>query len=163
MPLVACPDCGHEVSDRAAACLKCGFPIAENLAEQRAADEAVLERSSRAKVDRTVDCPPCKGRGFEMLSWTEADGRKAQGFSWCEECDHSGHLPVVHSSAGYFGVAIESVDAFISGELHPDSAHVFALGVDLPPLPTLPVAGTPRQDDADDDEPSSEGGATSTS
>lgn len=28
MALIACPDCGGRVSDRAAACPSCGFPVA---------------------------------------------------------------------------------------------------------------------------------------
>lgn len=34
MPLIECPDCGHEVSDRAPACPKCGCPIAATVTEQ---------------------------------------------------------------------------------------------------------------------------------
>lgn len=29
MPLISCPDCGAQVSDRAPSCIKCGAPIAQ--------------------------------------------------------------------------------------------------------------------------------------
>lgn len=29
MGLIRCPECGYEVSDKAVACVKCGFPLAE--------------------------------------------------------------------------------------------------------------------------------------
>lgn len=33
MPLIKCPDCGIDISDNAKACPKCGYPLAEKLAE----------------------------------------------------------------------------------------------------------------------------------
>ena len=35
MALIQCPECGHDVSDRAGACLYCGFPLQENLNAQK--------------------------------------------------------------------------------------------------------------------------------
>ena len=45
MPLIACPDCGREVSDAAKACPACGFPIAEKRAVDAPApaDELLAE------------------------------------------------------------------------------------------------------------------------
>lgn len=45
MPLIACPDCGREVSDAAKACPACGFPIAEKQAAAAPAptDELLAE------------------------------------------------------------------------------------------------------------------------
>ena len=34
MPLITCPDCGNQVSSRAAACPKCGAPVDSNDAPQ---------------------------------------------------------------------------------------------------------------------------------
>ena len=42
MALIECPDCERKVSDRAATCPDCACPVAEVVAEQRAA-EARLE------------------------------------------------------------------------------------------------------------------------
>lgn len=36
MALIKCPECGREISDKAVACVNCGFPIREFLAEQEA-------------------------------------------------------------------------------------------------------------------------------
>ncbi len=155
--LIACPDCSREISDRAASCLQCGFPIAEHFAEQRAAKKAEAERRNRTALDRETDCPLCTGRGFEMSSWKDEAGQARQGFSWCDECNHSGHLPVFSSDAGHFAVALAHVDAFLAGTIDASSSHVFELGPDLPALPTLPKAGSTRT--KKEDEGTTEGDA----
>lgn len=45
MPLIACPECGREVSTAAKACPACGFPVAEKLPQTGAAapDELLAE------------------------------------------------------------------------------------------------------------------------
>lgn len=140
--LIACPECAHEVSDRAKACPQCGFPIAEHVAEDRAAQQAQAERESRALTEHLTDCKPCKGRGFRMFTWTDEEGKEAQGFEWCAHCHEKGRLPVVHSAGGYFAVAVDHVDAFVRGELEAGSEHVTALGTEPPPPPSYPPAGT---------------------
>lgn len=140
--LIACPECAHEVSDRAPACPRCGFPIATHVAEQRAVEAATLERTTRRLTDQQTDCAPCKGRGFRMLEWIDEQGAKKQGFEWCITCNETGRLPVVHSTGGYFSVAVEHVEAFVRGELPTDSPHVTALGSEPPPPPTYPPAGS---------------------
>jgi hypothetical protein len=40
MPLIKCPDCGNEVSDQAATCIKCGRPIAAPQQPSPAAGES---------------------------------------------------------------------------------------------------------------------------
>ena len=139
--LIACPECAHEVSDRAAACPKCGFPIAEHVAEQRAAEAAVTERQSRRHTETKTDCSPCKGRGFVVHEWTDEAGTTTQGFEWCVRCHESGHVPVVESSGGYWAVAIDHVEAFVRGEIGPESPHVTALGSEPPAPPSYPPAG----------------------
>jgi hypothetical protein len=139
--LIACPECAHEVSDRAAACPRCGFPIATHVAEQRAAEAADTERATRRVTGDETDCPPCKGRGFLMLEWTDEQGTQTQGFAWCVACNESGRLPVVHSTGGYWSVSLQHVQAFVSGELPCDSPHVTALGPEPPPPPSYPAAG----------------------
>ncbi|MEM9459033.1 MAG: zinc-ribbon domain-containing protein [Myxococcota bacterium] len=140
--LIACPECAHEVSDRAKACPKCGFPIAEHVAEGRATAEAQAERESRTLTEHTTDCEPCKGRGFRVFTWTDDAGKEAQGFEWCACCHEKGRLPVVHSTGGYFAVEVDHVDAFVGGTLAVDSKHVTALGTDPPAPPSYPPAGT---------------------
>lgn len=46
MPLVACRDCGHRVSDAADACVKCGAPV------DRSEGRRVLDSQARRKADR---------------------------------------------------------------------------------------------------------------
>jgi RNA polymerase subunit RPABC4/transcription elongation factor Spt4 len=70
MGLVQCPDCGNEVSTRAAACPKCGGPVqatAQSPDVQAVADTGVAATgaktcpSCRKAVDpRAYKCPYCK-------------------------------------------------------------------------------------------------------
>jgi hypothetical protein len=137
--LIACPECAHQVSDRAPACPQCGFPIAEHLAELRAQQATEHERQSRRATGDHTDCAPCKGRGFRMHAWLDDQGIHKQAFEWCSSCRETGRLPVVHSTGGYFAVAVAHVEAFVRGELPPDSPHVTALGPEPPPPPSYPA------------------------
>lgn len=137
--LIACPECAHEVSDRAPACPKCGFPVSVHVAEQQARQAALTERDTRRVTGEHTDCAPCKGRGFRLLEWLDEQGTKKNGFEWCAPCNESGRLPVVHSTGGYWAVAIAHVDAFVRGELPSDSPHVTALGPEPPPPPSYPA------------------------
>jgi len=49
MSLIKCPDCGHEVSDQATACVYCGFPIAR-----------LRSAAIRSDPNHPV-CPKCGG------------------------------------------------------------------------------------------------------
>ena len=40
MPIINCPECHHEVSDKAAACPQCGYPINTALVERKETDVA---------------------------------------------------------------------------------------------------------------------------
>ena len=56
MALIHCPECGREISDQAAACPGCGFPLSpvepdetqRRLAEAKARDRAFLKRAGAA-------------------------------------------------------------------------------------------------------------------
>lgn len=52
MALIRCEDCGHEVSDRAPSCPKCGAPIATRMEAQAAGAQLVTtqETSKKFKV-----------------------------------------------------------------------------------------------------------------
>jgi hypothetical protein len=139
--LIACPECVHEVSDRAPACPRCGFPIATHVAEQRAAEAATTERTTRRLTGDETDCGPCKGRGFQMIDWVDEQGATKQGFAWCVACNETGRVPIVRSSGGYFSVSLQHVEAFVRGELPTDSPHVTALGPEAPPPPSYPAGG----------------------
>lgn len=137
--LIACPECAHQVSDRAPTCPQCGFPIAEHLAELRAQQAAATERETRRVTGSETDCGPCKGRGFRMLEQLDEQGATKQAFEWCGSCNETGRLPVVQSTGGYWAVAIAHVEAFVRGELPPDSPHVTALGPEPPSPPSYPA------------------------
>ncbi len=47
MPLVACPDCGQQLSDAAPACLKCGRPMRAPLAGLGPSDVQTVELTSK--------------------------------------------------------------------------------------------------------------------
>ena len=55
MALVACPDCGTEVSDAAVACVKCGRPIAV----QPVATEVATRRCPTCKASIAASANPC--------------------------------------------------------------------------------------------------------
>lgn len=58
MALTICPDCYHEVSDRAAACPRCGAPIAASPAPERV---IIREYSSEGCFLQTMNagCAGC--------------------------------------------------------------------------------------------------------
>lgn len=67
MPLIPCPDCGTEVSDRAPVCPKCGRPIAPPVMPPSptpfASAATVAQVASTPTVNKSgAFCPNCKGR-----------------------------------------------------------------------------------------------------
>lgn len=50
MALIKCPECGKEVSDKAPACIHCGYPM--HLKEQEEAEQRPKESSGRSILDR---------------------------------------------------------------------------------------------------------------
>jgi hypothetical protein len=48
MPLIICPDCGHQCSPSAAACTDCGRPIAGSVAPPPAAAAATIAKLARS-------------------------------------------------------------------------------------------------------------------
>ncbi len=109
--LVDCPECAHRVSDRAAACPQCGFPIAAEIAAAREKEATEADREQRERVG-DVDCAVCEARGFT----TEGPEDRPSAFSWCVTCEHSGRVPLVRSPKGYWAVGHASLDAFLGGE-----------------------------------------------
>ncbi len=134
--LIACPECAHQVSDRAAACPQCGFPIAETVAAEKAAADAEAEKKTRTVVGE-VDCPSCEARGFT----TELDeNERPTAFSWCPHCESSGRRPLVQSSRGFWAVAFGSLDAFLAGG-DAEAPNVVFLGETEPEGFRYPKAG----------------------
>lgn len=154
MPLIECPDCGRNVSDRAKSCPDCACPVAEVVAEQRAATARAEALSSRKALERQVDCPRCVARGMYEL----ADG----DVMWCPVCEATGRVALCEAADGYYAVATYATDRFEAGELHHEtSGVVFYLGKIAParfrypePSPRFPVEpeDIPWDIDADPDQ-----------
>lgn len=66
MALIACPDCGKQVSSRAAACPNCGCPL----------DDEVL-KSVSSNDDKGLKCPRCGSR--EIVISLEEVASKTRG------------------------------------------------------------------------------------
>lgn len=49
MALLICPECGNHVSDKATACLNCGYPISEILAMKEAEEKEKADREKEQK------------------------------------------------------------------------------------------------------------------
>ena len=133
--LIECPECTRSVSDRAAACPQCGFPIAEHVQQAAEREQEEHELSSREHAGRT-DCPTCEARGFVMLSFKDEQGDAREGFSWCIRCGHSGRIALCRSQRGYWAVTDDQVDAFVAGEIG-ESEAVTYIG-DESPSPRYP-------------------------
>ncbi len=129
--LIACPECERKVSDRAKACPDCGFPVAEHVAERRAEEATVAERTTRVE-DGETDCVACEARGFRTFKFVDEDGESRDGFAWCEICEHSGRVVRVRSEAGYWAVRRSRLAAFIAGELDAHETDAVSLGESAP-------------------------------
>lgn len=76
MALLKCPECGHDVSDKASYCMNCGYPIQEYIASE---SQRVIEQPDiRSKISKCPMCaaevidnaPECKICGFNLLGYT---------------------------------------------------------------------------------------------
>jgi hypothetical protein len=125
--LIPCPECERQVSDRAKACPDCGFPVAEHVAEQRAAAERAAAVASRERVGE-IDCPRCEARGFVQFEATDELGHTREMFSWCGDCKHSGRVHQCRDVAGYYAVSLALLEQFLAGEIDRDHAGVSFMG-----------------------------------
>lgn len=55
MALIKCPECGHDVSDRAISCPYCGFPVERELKKQREQEQKELEKRTRLEETNKED------------------------------------------------------------------------------------------------------------
>lgn len=140
--LIECPDCGRRISDRAKVCPDCSCPIAEVMAERRAAEALEESLKTRRSLEREVDCPKCEARGFYKCD---------DGFAeWCIACEHTGRLVLCSASDGYYGVARYATERFLAGELHAGkSGVVFYLGEREPTTHRYAKAAPRREIDPD--------------
>ena len=141
--LINCPECDHQVSDRAPTCPSCGFPIAEDAAAKAAEEAAIKARATREHAGE-VDCPPCEARGFVMEEMTNSEGEVRQGFRWCKSCKHSGRICLVKSDAGYHAVTEHALDDFLAGSFDADATRAWELGTEEPDSHRYPEAGAKK-------------------
>ena len=142
--LVDCPECEHRVSDRAAACPQCGFPIADEMKARREREAEEVDRAQREHVGE-VDCTICNARGFV----TEGPKDRPSAFSWCVTCEHSGRVPLVRSPKGYWAVGFTALGAFLDGE-EASSPNAVYLGEHAPEGHRYPQAGKRSSQKASD-------------
>ena len=136
--LINCPECDREgISDRAAACPDCGFPVREWVEERKGVDAEQAAVASRKQVG-TVDCLPCGARGFIMF---EQQHHGRSGFGWCPVCGHSGRVVLCQASDGYYAVSQIQLEGFLAGELHTSDPGVDFLGATEPEAHRYPEAG----------------------
>ena len=128
--LIPCPECERKVSDRAAACPECGFPIREWLAEREQAQRREQARATRERIAE-VDCPHCEARGFVLFSETDDAGVERQAFTWCVDCKHSGRVHQCRDSEGYWAVSHAMLDRFLAGEIDPPADGLVFLGTEV--------------------------------
>ena len=140
--LIPCPECGKQVSDRAKACVDCGFPVAEHVAERAAARQLEEDRTTR-KRQGVTDCVHCEARGFVTVQGE--DGERIDSFYWCTACKHTGRVPLFQSARGFWAVDEDHAESFAAGQ-DVDDEHAKFLGIEAPQGHRFDQAGA-RHDD----------------
>lgn len=74
MSLIKCPECGKEISDKAKACIHCGFPL-------ELTTEKTLEPVTKQKTVASYMCNNC----LEMYVFEHKEGNKTQHCPICGE------------------------------------------------------------------------------
>lgn len=65
MPIIQCPDCGGNVSDRAEACIHCGFPLREFINEQ--VESAEEKEVQTPEAYHGPVCSRCNSRNIDIV------------------------------------------------------------------------------------------------
>lgn len=63
MAMIECPECSSSVSDRAKACVNCGFPLGEHLGEQ-------VEIEAAERFSKTLGANPDFSIGKQVANWS---------------------------------------------------------------------------------------------
>ena len=98
MALIACPECGKKISDKAASCPECGLPdpamaakkaaakkaAAKKAAVKRAATKKANAKRRKAEFHPPKRCPKCEKW---QSSWVSNDAEKICGLYFCKDCD----------------------------------------------------------------------------
>ena len=72
MALIKCPECGNDVSDSAAVCMRCGFPIRGALIGDTFTDSRDGKKYRTVKIGNLIE-----------TSWARATAARASGFRCC--------------------------------------------------------------------------------
>ena len=63
MALIKCPECNHDVSDKATICVNCGFPIAEMIAKGNDSDKTESSEPAETPKSKSKTMRRANGRG----------------------------------------------------------------------------------------------------
>ena len=100
MALIKCPECGKEISDKAAACPNCGVPILmeqkssytekkpdkqDYSARYRQTDQRKMRAPEKPKEAQTasIRCPHCGGHNLQAISDVEGKGASFWKLCFC--------------------------------------------------------------------------------
>ncbi len=104
MALIKCPECGKEVSDKAAVCIHCGYPLQEAAAAAPAAGQAAEAASAGQAAEAAAKPAPAgeerlraqaAAAGFDLTGACPICGTARWAFSrGIIECPVCGHRPL---------------------------------------------------------------------
>lgn len=120
MALISCPECSKEISDKAAACPQCGYPIANNTEPKLPETVECLDCHKNVPFDDQV-CPHCglfnsqKYAILEALKPPEPEPVKQEDTAI--RCPKCGARNAYHSDKQGFGVGKFVAGALLIGPL----------------------------------------------
>lgn len=138
MSLINCPECNHEISDKAKYCIHCGYPLSEATNDQYTANVKCpyCDKENYVVTEKGKHygncCPDCVVR-FE--NWY----RFAKGAT-CKTCGERGYR-VVEDTTNYFGFRCKNCNT-LKISIERDENGVFK-GLDYRGREPEPVLGVP--------------------
>jgi len=112
MALIACPDCGKEVSDKASACIGCGAPL-EAISGSKAVTPTVVSFDAKRKLFHgsvsliaKLAVKAVLEKGWKVDSANESIGLITfqTGATWGSWSGVSGSISIEHSDGNFFEV-----------------------------------------------------------
>lgn len=74
MALINCPECGHQVSDKAATCPNCGVTLNQNV---------VVNVQASPQANNGVKCPKCGGTNLQAVADVKGKGASFWKLCFC--------------------------------------------------------------------------------
>lgn len=113
MALMICPECGREISDRAAVCPNCGFPLGKYLKEQEKREKKAGRASGRTFSDRELE-EAIAGREKEAKECIEDEEKFEKLIQQLEK--KLKKIPGIGKNISDLVCAISLVRSYIKGE-----------------------------------------------